>query len=187
MSLDWTTLSDGELATLTLVGRHAAFAELMRRHQTAIYRFVRGYVGDDDEALDLTQETFVAAYRAMSRYDGVRPMRTWLSTIALNKSRDWSRKRKVRRFLSFALPMGTEAEAVPDDRAETEDAAAERQALDRVTRAIAELPTSLKEPLILRTIDGLSQAEAAKILGISEKAVETRVYRARRKLAESLL
>ena len=55
--------------------------------------------------------------------------------------------------------------------------------LERIWQAIAELPRSLKEPLILRTIEGLSQSEAAAVLRISEKAVETRVYRARRKLA----
>jgi RNA polymerase sigma factor (sigma-70 family) len=59
---------------------------------------------------------------------------------------------------------------------------ADRQALAITMRAIANLPASLKEPLVLRTIEGMSQAETAQILGISEKAVEMRVYRARQKL-----
>ena len=186
MSLDWTVLSDGELATLSLAGRQAAFAEIMRRHGQAIFRLSRGCIGDPDEALDLSQETFVAAYRAIGRYDGARPMRTWLSAIALNKCRDWTRKRKVRRFLSFAAPIGTDAEAIADDQVAVDDAASDRQELDRVRRAIAELPASLKEPLVLHTIEGLSQADTAAVLAISEKAVETRLYRARAKLLEKL-
>ena len=186
MSLDWTVLSDGELATLSLAGRQAAFAEIMRRHGQAIFRLSRGCIGDADEALDVSQETFVAAYRALARYDGARPMRTWLSAIALNKCRDWTRKRKVRRFLSFAVPIGADAEAVADDQAAVDDAAGDRQELDRVRRAIAELPATLKEPLVLHTIEGLSQADTAAVLAISEKAVETRLYRARAKLREKL-
>ncbi len=186
MSLDWTTLSDSELATLSIAGRQAAYAEIMRRHRQSVFRVVRACVGEADEALDLLQETFVAAHHALSRYDGDRSMRAWLSAIAINKCRDWGRKRTVRRFLTFATPIGPEAEAVADDQVGIDDAASDRQELDRVTRAISALPANLKEPLVLRTIEGLSQAETADVLGISEKAVETRLYRARRTLADRL-
>ena len=186
MSLDWTTLTDGELATLSVAGREAAFAEIMRRHRQSIFRMVRACVGEADEALDLLQETFVAAHQALPRYDSDRSMRAWLSTIAINKCRDWGRKRTVRRFLSFATPLGPEAEAVADDQVAIDAAAGDRQELDRVTRAIADLPTALKEALVLRTIEGLSQAETAAVLSVSEKAVETRLYRARRTLADRL-
>ena len=186
MSLDWTTLTDGELATLSIAGREAAFAEIMRRHRQSIFRMVRACVGEADEALDLLQETFVAAHQALPRYDGDRSMRAWLSTIAINKCRDWGRKRTVRRFLAFAAPIGAEAEAIADDQVAIDDATGDRQELDRVTRAIAGLPTALKESLVLRTIEGLSQAEPAAVLSISEKAVETRLYRARSKLLERL-
>lgn len=186
MSVDWTALSDGELAALSLVGRERAFAEIMRRHDHAIYRLIRGCIGDGDEALDLSQETFVSAHRALARYDGARPMRTWLSTIALNKCRDWARKRRVRRFLSIAGAVRADAEAVADTRAGADAEASDRQELERISRAIADLPSALKEPLVLHTIEGLSQADTAAILAISEKAVETRLYRARAKLRKKL-
>lgn len=186
MSLDWTTLTEGELAALSIAGRQAAFSEIMRRHRQSVFRMVRACVGEADEALDLVQETFVAAHQALPRYDGDRSMRAWLSTIAINKCRDWGRKRTVRRFLSFAAPIGPEAEAVADDQVAIDDATGDRQELERVTRAISTLPANLKEPLVLRTIEGLSQAETAEVLGISEKAVETRLYRARRSLADRL-
>ena len=186
MSLDWTTLSDGELATLSIAGRQAAFAEIMRRYRQPIFRLARGFVGDSDEALDLVQETFVAAHQAMPRYDTNRAMKAWLSTIAINKCRDWARKRAVRRFFSFAIPLEGQVEGVVDDRPAVDDAAADRQELGRVTRAISALPLNLKEALVLRTIEGLSQAETAEVLGLSEKAVETRLYRARAHLLQKL-
>jgi RNA polymerase sigma factor (sigma-70 family) len=186
VSFDWATLSDNELATLTLAGREAAFAEIMHRHRQSIYRIVRGSTGETDEALDLMQETFIAAYQGMSRYDGNRSMRAWLSTIAINKCRDRGRKRAVRRFLLFATTIGPEAEAVADTQVLADDATGDRQELSCVTRAIANLPAPLREAIVLRTIEGLSQSETAAILSISEKAVETRLYRARTKLIERL-
>ena len=186
MSLDWTTLSDGELATLSIAGRQAAFAEIVRRYQLPVFRLARACVGEPDEALDLVQETFVAAHQALPRYDGQRAMKAWLSTIAINKCRDWARKRTVRRFFSFAAPIDHRAEAVVDDQVAIDDGAADRQELDRVTAAISTLPMNLKEALVLRTIEGLSQAETAEVLGISQKSVETRLYRARLRLLEKL-
>ena len=171
VSLDWTTLSEQELATFSIAGRHAAFAEIMRCHRQSIFRIIRACVDGSDDGLDLLQETFVAAHRAIPRYDGTRSMRSWLCVIALNKCRDWARKRRVRRFLSFANPIGAEAEAVADDQVGADNVASDRQELERVTKAIASLPVSLKEFLVLRTIDGLSQVETAAILSISEKAV----------------
>jgi len=182
MSLDWTTLTDGELATLSIAGRQAAFAEIMNRYRQPVFRLIRASVGDTDEALDLTQESFISAYQALARYDPERSMRAWLSTIAINKCRDWGRKKMVRRFITLGGAIGAEAERVADDRVAVDDAAADRQELERVAKVIAALPSNLREPLVLRTIEGLSQSDTAAILGISEKAVETRLYRARAKL-----
>lgn len=186
MSLDWTSLSDGELATLSIAGRQAAFAEIVRRYQQPVFRLARACTGEADEALDLVQETFVSAHQAMPRYDPQRTMKAWLSAIAINKCRDWGRKRTVRRFFSFALPEDVQAESYVDDGPATDDQVADRQELDRVIRAIAVLPMNLKEVLVLRTIEGLSQAETAEVLCITHKAVETRLHRARARLLEKL-
>lgn len=186
MSLDLSALSDGELAALSVGGRDAAYAEIMRRHRDPVYRIIAGNIGDPEEALDLLQETFVAAHRALGRYDGLRPMRRWLATIALNKCRDWRRRRAVRRLFAFALPLDASSAEVPEDRALPDAEVADRAEVQRVARAIAELPAALREPLVLRTVQDLSQAETAAILGITEKAVETRVRRARAKLSEQL-
>jgi RNA polymerase sigma-70 factor (ECF subfamily) len=186
VTLDLTLLTDGELAALSVAGRDTAFAEIMRRYREPIYRIIAGNIGDADEALDLVQESFVSAHRALARYQVDRPMRRWLATIALNKCRDWRRRRAVRRLFAFALPLEDDAGRVTDDRSLPDAEVAARQELVRVSRAIAELPASLREPLVLRTFQDLSQAETAATLSISEKAVETRVRRARARLAERL-
>ena len=167
MSLDLSTLSDGELVALSLGGRDAAFAEIMCRHRDALYRLVIGNIADPEEALDLVQEAFVAAHRALARYDRTRPMRRWLATIALNKCRDWHRRRSVRRFFAFALPLDDGSREVPEDRALPDAEAEDRAEVRRVAAAIAELPAALREPLVLRTVDDLSQAETAAVLGIT--------------------
>ena len=185
MTLHLPDCSDGELAALALGGRQAAYGELVRRHQGWVHRLVRSHVGSMDEALDVTEASFVAAFSALSRYDGTRPFPVWMSRIVINKCHDWRRRRAVRNFFSFALPLG-EAEHIVDDAPSADRALDAEQQLAEAMTAIAALPASLKDTLILRTIDEKSEAETAEILGISQKAVETRLYRARARLAESL-
>ncbi|WP_232332688.1 RNA polymerase sigma factor [Novosphingobium aquimarinum] len=185
MSLDLAGCSDGELAALALGGRQPAYSEMMRRHRDSVFRLLRGHTGDADAALDLTQQSFIAAFAALHSYDGERPFRLWISRIALNKARDWARRRAVRRLFTFARPI-EEAIDVADPGIATDVRLDDRRELERTMAAIAALPASLKDVLVLRTIEGMSQAESASILGISEKAVETRLYRARAKLAEIL-
>lgn len=183
MTLDLATLSDGELASLSVVGRDVAFTEIVRRHRGLLYRLVLANIGDADEALDLVQETFVSAHLALKRYDPERPMRAWLAAIAINKCRDWGRRRAVRKLFSFSSPIDPVIENIPDDRPGQDALAQDRQELQRLRRAIVGLPMSLREPIVLHAIEGMSQAEAATVLAITEKAVETRLRRARIKLA----
>ena len=185
MTLALGDCSDGELAALALAGRQAAYRELLGRHREPVFRLVRGTIGDSDAALDVTQEAFIAAFAALKSYDGTRSFKTWVSRIAINKCRDWARRRAVRRFFSFALPLQAAA-TIADETVPADQQLADRNELARVREGIAKLPLAIREPLILRTIEGLTQAETAEILGISEKAVETRIYRARNKLTEVL-
>ncbi|MGN6621160.1 MAG: RNA polymerase sigma factor [Sphingomonas sp.] len=174
-------LDDPALAVLARDGDEAAFAEIMRRHRAAIYRLVSICSGDAEEAFDLTQDSFVAAYRNLSRYDSSRPLRPWLAAIALNRCRDWHRRQRVRALLSRGDALHT---AVPDDAPGPETVAGDRAALETLRREIAHLPAKLRDVLVLRTIEGLSQADTAAALGISIKAVETRLARARARLSE---
>ncbi|MDE2434775.1 MAG: RNA polymerase sigma factor [Sphingomonadales bacterium] len=183
--LDLAACTEGELAALALGGRQAAYRVLMDRHRAWAFRLARHHCGDDDAALDITQQSFIAGFAALKRYDGTRPFEHWLARIVINKAHDWARRRKVRRFFAFALPL-EDARTVAESAPDAERQAADRQELARTMAAIARLPDRLKEVLALRTIEGLSQAEVAEILGISEKAVETRLHRARARLSENL-
>lgn len=159
----------------------------MQASKQDLYRFVRRYVGDADEAYDLVQEAYAAAWLAIRRYDPTRAFEAWLRTIAINKCRDWSRRRRVRRLIRGVTDLASnEALAVKDEQVGAHDQYMAAEQMRRLDAAIAELPPPLKEPLLLTAIDELSHAEAAAILGISVKAVETRVARARQKLALQL-
>lgn len=185
MSLDLAACSDGELAALAIGGRQTAYRALLERHRGAIFRLLRAHTGDADAALELTQQSFISAFAALARYDQDRPFQLWITRIAINKARDWSRRRAVRRFFTFARPLD-EAHDVADQTISVEEDIASKHDLARTLAAIAELPSALKETLLLRTVEGLSQTQTAKALGISEKAVETRLYRARAKLEKNL-
>lgn len=184
MSAALATLSDGELVALAIDGYGRAFAEILHRHRDPLYRIVRGHVGDAEEAVDLVQEVFVLAHRHLRRFDQTRGLRPWLARIAINRSRDWHRRRRLRSF--FGLADATVVEQVADDAPRQDAAAFAHAELERAWTAIAALPATLRETLLLRTIEGLSQAEAAEVLGVSGKAIETRLYRARAHLKQAL-
>lgn len=176
------------LAAAAKRGDERAYTELVRQHKAALYRFIRAHVGDADEAYDVLQDTFIAAWSAIGRFDVRRPFSAWVRRIALNKCRDWGRRRKVRRFFFTAESLDkARAGAIPAAPTEASEEQAEDEArAAQLEAAIAALPAPLKEPLILTAIDGLSHQAAGAILGLTPKAVEMRVYRARRMLVETL-
>lgn len=177
--------SDAVLASRATDGDAQAFASIVARYKVPLYRFIRRYVRDDDDAYDMLQQTYVSAWLSLSRYDTNRPLRTWLQTIALNKCRDHMRKMRVRRLL-FGNESIDEASDVVDQRSGAEDDLLRDERQRALASAIADLPRQLKEPLLLTVFSELSQAEAGLQLGISAKAIETRVARARRRLAQVL-
>ena len=172
---------DAALVRGARAGDSGAQRALVERYRETVYRLARTATGDSEEAFDIAQEAFVAAFGALSRYDPERSFKTWISAITLNKCRDWARRRAVRRFIG--LPMAEQAtDWIADDAPSAETLVADRAELAATARAIAGLPANLKDVLILCKVEGLSQQETAIALGISVKAVETRLSRARQKL-----
>lgn len=168
-------------------GDRTAFSALMAATSGDLYRFIRQYVGDADEALDLVQETYVAAWLAIRRYDPARSFDTWLRAIAVNKCRDWGRKRTVRRIVRGVMGLDApEAMAVGDESPAAEARVDDRRRVAALNRALTDLPDTLKAPLLLATLEGRSHAEIAQVLGVTPKAVETRIARARQKLNQKL-
>ncbi len=171
---------DADLARRAAAGEERAFTLLMGRHKGPLYRFARRLTGNADQAYEVTQQTFVSAWSALGRYDRRRPFDVWLRAIALNKVRDFSRRQAVRRLFTGG---DDEAARVADPARSVEERLIERERLSALDRAIARLPDGLKAPLVLTVFEGRSQAEAGAILGLNAKAVEVRVYRAKRRLA----
>ncbi len=177
--------SDGELATSAQAGEKRAFDHLVTRHKGSLFRFVRRYVGNDDDAYDIVQDTFISAWLALARYRTEKTFPTWLRAIALNKCRDSGRRQAVRRrFLRLFSLQAIEASVNQERDAEHQNQ--ENQRLARLDQAIAGLAPFYKEPLLLTTIAGLSHQEAAVELNTTAKAIEMRIRRAKTKLSEAL-
>jgi RNA polymerase sigma-70 factor (ECF subfamily) len=178
---------DAALAQRAAQGDERAFGQLMRRHKGPLHAFARRHVGDPEAAAEVVQESFVAAWKALDRYDAARPFGAWMRAIVLNKCRDRGRRLLVRRMIlgerSIDAP-GAPDYADPEPGPEATTVRAEEIA--RLEAAIARLPDQLKEPLILTYLEGYSQQEAADLLNVSVKTVETRAYRARKRLADWL-
>jgi RNA polymerase sigma factor CnrH len=174
---------DPELVRRSLDGDDAAFTLLAGRHKAWLFRFIRRYVGNDDEALDLLQDSLVSTWQALHRYDPGRPFAAWVRQIALNKCRDWTRRNVIRRIVQY-VSGDLDLVAGEPRRSNPELLLSADEALQRLDHAIAALPTGLREPLILTVFEGLSQRETALQLKMSEKAVEVRIYRARQRLAK---
>ena len=177
--------SDTELAQQAAGGDERAYAALVRRHRDSLYRLLRRHVGDPDEAYEAAHEAFIAAWTALGRYDPSRPFGAWLRTIAINKARDRGRRLAVRRIIFGSRPSDeASAQSAADPARPADETLIENAKLAELDRAISGLPSNLKEALLLTAIEGRSQQEAGEILGVTAKTIETRVYRARKALAQ---
>jgi RNA polymerase sigma-70 factor (ECF subfamily) len=182
-----TEATDAALARSAAEGDDKAFAVLVGRHKEPLYRLLRRYTGDSDEAYEAAHEAFIAAWGALKRYDSSRSFGAWLRTIAINKARDRGRRMLVRRVI-FGSRNLDDAEVLEaaDPAASAEHEVLQDEQAKRLDRAVSRLPSVLKEALILTAFEGFSQLEAAQMLGVSVKTVETRVYRARKLLIDQL-
>lgn len=178
--------SDAELIACALKGDQAEFDRLMQRHKDWLYRYIRRYIFNAEDAEDILQESFVSAWGALARYDPERPFPTWIRRIALNKCRDKARRDKVYRAVVGGLGLSDGALEAPSDERAPDTSTIAAATLARVHQSIRDLPAPLRDPLILTALEGLSYKEAAAVLGLTAKAVELKIARARARLAETL-
>ena len=183
---------DWALARRAAGGDEAAYAILIERHQGPIHGFIFRSVGEVETAKDLTQEVFVKAWFALGRVQERARFSTWLFQIAANLCRDHA-KSKATRNARMTNPMarenddgGTEEREFPHPGLSPDNQAHMNETMAALHRAIAALPVELREAFILGAIDQLPHKEISSILGISPKAAEVRIYRARKILAEQL-
>lgn len=179
-----TTLEEKQLVEAVMAGDRLAFTQLVGPLVPRLLATSTRMLGSRSEAEDAVQNALAAAWLARTRFDPARPVMPILTTITLNKCRDRLRRRKAARFLGFGAPL--ELDLAADAAPSPESEAADRQALDQTLAEIERLPVRLREALVLVSMDGRSHAEAGELLGITEKAVEALVYRARRILRKKL-
>lgn len=172
--------AESELIARAQAGEHRAFAVLVRQYQDRVFRFILRLVGARDEAMDLTQETFMKAHQALPGWRPEAQFRTWLFSIAHNAALDLLRRRQRVEFVSFSdLPAGEEDHALPDPARQPDERLADRQSIEQLERTLQELPAEHREILLLREVEDMSYTEIAATLGIAEGTVKSRIARAR--------
>ena len=174
-----------EMVAAVLAGNRQAFAPLVEQNQAVIYNFTYRYTRSRTDAEDLTQETFLRAFRHLHQYRCHLPFHNWLYGIAANVCRDWSRRCSVRPPTARRPEEnGENPSAIADaDPSDLMNNAENRRQLEEAVRA---LPDSYKTAFILFYIQEVSQAEIARALGLPLTVVKNRLYRARMMLRKSL-
>ena len=182
----WDTLTDEQVVGRILTGQTALFEILMRRYNERLYRVARAIVRDEAEAEDVMQQAYVNAYASLRQFAGKARFSTWLTRIAINEALARARKR------GKYEPFDEDLSNVEPFMAERGSPDPERQAFTGELRtllewAIDELPDGAREVFVLREVEGLSTAEAAESLGVSEDVVKTRLSRAKAALRRAVM
>ena len=181
----WQALSDEQIVAQVVGGHTALFEVLMRRHNERIYRAARAIVRDDREAEDVMQQAYVNAYAHLRQFDHRAKFSTWLTRIAINEA--LARVRRQARYESFDEEATGAGETIMTrQQVDPEHQAIARELGALLEKAVDALPEGNREVFMLREIEGLSTAETAECLGVSEEVVKTRLSRARAALRADL-
>ena len=161
------------------------FDKLYRDHVDLVYRYAHRLCGETESAKDLVQETFLNAYRGLKDFRGDARVSTWLYTIASRACMRMRRKRKgaPERELSleeFVPTSDSELRLqIPIDGLTPEQALEKKELREALDQAINKLPRKYRMALVLRDMEGLSAGETGAIMGLTERAVKSRLHRAR--------
>ena len=178
------SLPDEEIVTRVLAGETPLFEVLMRRHNERVYRAARAILRDEREAEDVMQEAYVNAYAHLAQFDGRAKFSTWLTKIAVYEALARARRQKRYEPLDDS-PL--ERFMPPTSSPDPERLAFGRELGRLIESAIDRLGDGYREVFMLRQVEGLSTAEVAQVLGVSEDVVKTRFSRARHALQQDLL
>lgn len=187
---------DQELVERVQRGDKAAFDLLVRKYQHKVIKLVTRYVYDPGDAMDVAQETFIKAYRALPRFRGDSAFYTWLYRIAINTAKNHVVARKRQPFINDSdigdgeQDNGGESRLVPADYDSPEGQVLSDEIRDRVLQTIEALPEDLRMAVMLRELDGMSYEQIAETMACPVGTVRSRLFRAReaidRELAELL-
>ncbi len=163
-------------------GDRHAFDLLVRKYQQKIVSLIMRYVRDPTEALDVSQEAFVKAYRALPGFRGESAFYTWLYRIAINTAKNYLvtlQRKPVDYTLDGQDPEHAERSAYLRDDETPEGLAMQEELRDAVEQAIAALPEELRTAIMLREIEGLSYEDIATAMDCPVGTVRSRIFRAR--------
>jgi len=177
---------DGTLVRRAQAGDRDAFGELVERHMRSAYAAAVGLVGSRDDALDLSQEAFARAYRARNRIDPDRPFYSWYYAILRRLCFNFIRDRRTRAEKLAEASSWLELEATARAEADPARAAERRDDQRRVASAVDALPDHEREVLVLKEFEHLKYREIAELVGVPIGTVMSRLYSARRRLADAL-
>ncbi len=172
--------ADRDLAAKAQQGDHAAYAQLVRRHQNRIFRHLLNLTGSREEALELSQEVFLKAWEALPGWRPEAQFHTWLYRIASNVAFDLLRRRQIVSYEALA-----EDYDAPTDAAGPEVRLQAKQSMTSLDAALARLPVDQRQIVLLREVEGLSYEELAAALAIEPGTVKSKLARARAALAEA--
>ncbi len=164
-------------------GDRGAFEELVRRHADRLYAVVLRFVADREVAEEVTQESFLRAWRAIGRFQRRSRFFTWLYRIGINEAK----RRVEREAAERTVSLDEEPLLDVPDWSQAPEARAEQSDLRRVLEdSIRALPIEYRAPVILRDVEGLTTKEAAEVMELSEAAFKSRLHRARLVLRRAL-
>lgn len=155
-----------------------AFDELVKRHQSRVQTNCRYLSGNDEDALDLTQEVLVKAYFNLNRFEERSSFGTWIGRIKVNHCLNHLRKQKGKEFVDLDEP-GLDKNRALHSKRRTDAGAEARETQGLIANVLDNLADNLRLPLIMRDMDGMSYQEIADELEISLSAVKMRIKRAR--------
>jgi len=174
--------SDKKLVKRVQKGDKGAFDLLVLKYQHKIVNLVMRYVRDPELALDITQEAFIKAYRALPRFRGDSAFYTWMYRIAVNTAKNHlaaQRRRPMNVELDMQDPEQYDLHAKLKETDTPEGVALSNELKDLVERAIAALPEDLRTAIILRELEGMSYEEIAQTMECPVGTVRSRIFRAR--------
>jgi RNA polymerase sigma-70 factor (ECF subfamily) len=173
-------LTDEEVVARVRAGETGLYEILMRRHNQRLYRVACGILGDDSEAEDVIQDAYVRAYAHLDQFAGRSTFSTWLTRIAINEA--LARTRWRSRFVEIDAMTEPRKDALPSlwSTEKGPESQAVAQSLKTVLEAaIAALPDTYRPVVMLRDVQGLSTAEAAECLELTEAVIKVRLHRGR--------
>lgn len=178
--------TDAALARLARAGDADAFGVLVERYKRRAYVQALAIVGSREDALDLSQEAFVRAYRARHTLDPERPFYAWLQQILRRLCFNFLRDSRVRARVVEASGADWMADTVCDPGLDPAAAAEQAEARRRVAAAIAQLPAREREVLMLKEFEELTYREIAELVGVPIGTVMSRLFSARKRLVGAL-